>query len=421
MKNLLFLLLFVAVFAFGQKKSTIKKRVDIPSAPTLKSPIPIIPSNDCCGGGIYVGGSGRGGDFKTSGNFTNGFSLREFDGDATHIYRFVNTAGDIFGSPSGAQHGVSITDRGNYLYFYGLDAASPGVTKGHNGFQLPPVTGGAHFVVQNYVAKSTAASGLAANFDGSASYYDNLSISFYRSFNAGQEGICYLGATHAGFAYINVANVYHNFSYNSSREGTQFEHINLLTSHHNTCIRAGQGGSSEQNNSLQAHDLGPGSTISYSIYDGAPVPFNIFTHGTTISHTYFGFNKASGYIGRTDNCYFSSSTRLRGDSLIFDGDYFNYTGPGTLDYLTIVDERVAHIVFRNCTFSPNIKAIYVDRRAAGYTNTITGNLGDHGNRSAKIAAPVYVSGYNNPDDYLNQGLINASSPYYSLHFGYRTP
>jgi hypothetical protein len=426
MKKVLFLLLFAAVLASGQDKSPLKKYVDIPSAPTLKNPTALLPSTECCGGGVYnfniAGDQGRGGDLLTSGSFKNGFSLRQFDGDASHIYRFVITPGTVFGSPSGGQHGVSITDHGNYLYFYGLDAANPGITNGKNGFQLAAVPGGSHFVIQNFVAKSISESGLTANYDtGSGSYYDNLDISFYRTFNAGQEGIGYIGATHPGFAYINVAKVYHNFSYKSGREGTQFEHINLLTAHHNTCIQAGQEGVSEQTNSLQAHDLGPGSTISYSIYDGSPVPFNIFTHGTTISHSYFGFTTAGGYIGRTDNCYFSSSTRLRGDSLIFDGDYFNYTGSGTLPYLTIIDERVAHIIFRNCTFSPNIKAIYLDRRASGYKNTITGKIGDHGNVSAKIVPPVYATGYNNPDDYLNQGLINPTSPYYSRHFGYRTP
>jgi hypothetical protein len=423
MKNLPFLLFFVVGFASGQNKG-IGKYVEIPSAPTLNNPTTLTPSQECCGGGIFdfaIIGK-RGGDVKTSGNFISGFSLRQFDGDATHVFRFVNTAGDIFGAPSGAQHGVSTTDHGNYLYFYGLSADCPGITKGQNGFQLPAAPGGSHFVVQNYVGKSTGASGLTANFDGGAgNYYDNLNISFYRTFGAGQEGICYLGASHPGFAYIHAAQVYHNFSYKSAREGTQFEHTDLLTAHHNTCIQAGQGGVSEQTNSLQAHDLGPGSTIRYSIYDGSPVPFNIFTHGTTISHSYFGFTKAGGYIGRTDNCYFSSSPRLRGDSLIFDSDYFNYTGPGTLAYLTIIDERMAPIIFRNCTFSPNIKAIYIDRRAAGYRNTITGNIGDHGNRSAKIAAPVYSAGYDNPDDYLHQGLLNVTSPYYALHFGYRTP
>ena len=180
MKKLLFLVLFVAVVACGQNKIITGKYVDIPSAPTLKHPTILIPSTECCGGGIYnfniVGSSpGSGGDVKTAGSFTNGFSLRQFDGDATHIYRFVNTPGDVFGAPSGAQHGVSVTDHGNYLYFYGLNAASPGVTKGHNGFQLPSAPGGSHFVVQNYVAKSTAASGLTANYDaGPDSYYDNL-------------------------------------------------------------------------------------------------------------------------------------------------------------------------------------------------------------------------------------------------------
>jgi hypothetical protein len=438
MKKLLFLFAFLSTFAFGQVQLPVRY-LTIPSAPALTAPVTIIPSQDCCGGAIYnstlVTNSPK--HIKTAGIFNRtasspgGLSLREWAGTISDWYTVVNTLGDVYGIQGSLKaHGVSTTNFGNFIKFYGLSPIAPMVVTGENGFQLPANVGGSQFVIQNAVAKSPAASGATFNFDtSSGSYYENTNISFFRSFNAGQEGICYIGATHPGFAEHNIVKVTHNFSYNSSREGTQFEHINLLRAFNNTCILPGQTGGAGQNNAVQAHDLGPGSEIAFSIYDGAPVAFNYFTHGTKTHDNYFSFNLSTNagsytynsFIGRTDNSYFSTSTRLTGDSIIFDGDYFNYTGAGTLDYLVQVNERVANIIFRNCKFSSNIAHIMRSERVAGFSNTLTGDIGDHGNVTVSITAPIYVSGYNMQDLYSLQGLLVTSSPYHALHIGYRTP
>lgn len=430
-------LLLLSTLAHGQNKGLWKKYIDIPAAPALTAPVTITPADaDCCGPGIFnftkVTNTPR--HVKTSGNFSNGLSLRQWDGTAGNEYTIVNTAGDIYGGAGGSEEGVSRTNSGNYWRIYGLSAAAPMIIKGNNGIQLPSASGGAVHVVRNAVVNTAVSSGVTANFGISGSnYYENVDISFIRDFNnTGQGELVYIGDTggsYNGTNYINTATVTNNFSYNLSREGTQFEHINLLVSNHNTCILSGQTGGGGQDNSCQFHDLGVGSRISYSIYDTSPSPFNIFTHGTRIDHNFFSFTGTisgggylySGYIGRTDNSYFSASPRLSGDSLIFEYDYFKYKGAGTLDYLVQVNERVAHIIFRNCTFSANITHIMRDNRAVGFTNTLTGDIGNNGNVSLTIADPVYVGGYNDATNYQAQGLLSMSSVYYGLHYGYRTP
>lgn len=439
-KFLLLCFLLSSGVAFGQHSSPaghFRKWIDIPSAPSLSSPTTIVPGDFCCGPGIFNFTllPAPPSDGKTSGNFTAGFSLRQFDGTAAHEYRFVNTAGDVYGANGGAANGIGTTNSGNFLRLYGLNATNPMYCRGNIGVQLPSATvasGGFNGTVQNVVINTCTNSGITGNYGiNGTRYYENILVQFVRIFNPGQEGGYWgdTGGSYDGTNYINILVYKNNFSYNCSREGTQFEHVNLLTATHNTCILSGQTGGGSQNNSLQAHDLGPGSTISYSIYDGSPIAFNIFTHGTKVENDYFSFNTTisgggyvyNSFIGRTDNSYFSTSTRLTGDSLIFDGDYFNYTGAGTLDYLVQVNERVAHIIFRNCKFSTNITNIMRDNRAVGFTNTLTGNIGDHGNTSVAITAPVYITNYNNPDTPTVHGLINTSSVYYALHFGYRTP
>lgn len=430
----------LSVAVFGQTKFIISRYVAIPAAP-FTTGTAIVPGDaTCCGPGIINFASGRApGDYKPAGAFVDGFSIRQADG----AYRFVNLAGTVFGTQgAGHAHGVSTTNAAAYnLKFYGLGPVTPWVVTGENGFQLPSATvanGGSRLLVQNAVARNPNASGFTANFAVSGdAYYENINLQFFRSFNAGQEGVHYIGNTTSTATtpnYINIAYVANNFSYNSSREGTQGEHINLYTATHNTCILPGSnwnaGGGPGQQNCFQAHDLGPGSSISYSIYDQGVDLWNIFTHGLKVHHNYFSFSAKTGtapqtyngFIGRTDNqTWYALSPRMTGDSLIFDGDYFNYTGAGTLDYLTIVEERIAHIIFRNCTFSTNISHTMKDNRAGGSSNTLTGDIGDHGNVSAAITAPVWVSGYNNPDNYATHGLLVTSSPYYPKHFGYRTP
>lgn len=425
-----------AQFGLGAIASSVVAYTDIPAAPALSSPTTIIPTDFCCGAGVFNFTllPAPPADGKTSGNFTNGFSLRQFDGTAGNEYRFVNTAGDVYGANGGAENGIGTTNSGNYIRLYGLDASNPMVCKGNIGVQLPSATiasGGFNGTVQNVVVKSCTNSGITGNYPiVGTQYYKNVLAQYNRIFSPGQEGSYWgdTGGSYNGTNYLDVLTYTNNLSWTTAREGTQFEHVNLLTANHNTSIISGNAGTANQNNSLQAHDLGPGSVISYNIYDQAPIAFNIFTHGTKLEKDYFSFNTTTSgggyvfnsFIGRTDNSYFSTSTRLTGDSLIFDGDFFNYTGAGTLDYLVQVNERVANIIFRNCTFSPNITHIMRDNRAVSFTNTLTGDIGDHGNVSATIAAPAYITGYSDPDDYGRQGRLQKSL-YYTLKMGYLTP
>src|SRR5258706_2828110 len=334
-------LLFLASSIFVQvNKGLWRKYVPIPSAPSQSSPHTLVPGDavsGCCGAGIFdsllLSGNHQ---VKTSGNFSAGLSLRNWIGTASSPYVIVNTAGDIYGNAAGGAEGVSRTGNGNYWYLYGLSATAPMIVKGNNAIQLPAHTAGGNFIVQNAVGRYPLAAGITANFDtSSGSYYGGLNISFWRKFGTGvdatdQEGICYLGATHTGFATIANVVLTNNFSFTSAREGIQIEHITLATVTHNTCILAGQGGVGGQTNSLQAHDLGPGSVIRYNIFDNSPIAFNIFTHGTKIQDNLFVFSSAASFIGRTDNAYFSTSPNLTGDSLIFDGDYFLYNGGGSI-------------------------------------------------------------------------------------------
>lgn len=426
MKKLLSLLILVSSFAFGQGKLIVRKYIDIPAAPTLTSPYTFLPSAECCGGGIFnytlMGGVGAGGDGIFSGNYTSGLSLREFDGDATHIYRFVNAAGAIMGGTSApTQPGISMTNHGNYIYLYGLSALEPMVVKGERGVGgFLPAVGGAYYVLQNIVAKSTTAASFQANSTTSGgSYYASWIQTFTRSFNSGQEAIAYLGRTATGgapFTYIYLAN---NFGYSPYRDGLQIEVGDAFTMTKNTVIGAGQGAEPQQINNFQI-ECNHG-TVSYNIFDHGGQHFVIFANGVTISRNYMSAD-TPGYMGKSDDLanYFNSAglnSRINGDSIIVEYNYIKNTGVST--YAVEIQESKANIIFRNNTFE-GYTDIYYDHRGV-HTNTITGAIGDHGNVSASITAPVYVTGYNDPNNYLWQGLIVTSSPYYALHFGYRTP
>jgi len=439
MKKLLFLLVLVSTFAFGQPKGLWRKYVDIPNAPAQTSPVTITPANHDGGGNQFftissLMGSSKSG--KTSGNFSSGFDARSPVGTVGAPYIFVNTAGDQFGSAGVATHGItSITDA-DYYNWYGLSATAPLLVtggSGANGFALNARAGGSHHVIQNAVINAPNSSGLSANNAvNGTNYYETFDGSFLRVFNAGQEGFYLINTTGTTTTpnYGNIFNLTNCFTYTTSREGFQGEHINVFKASHNTVVLAGQTGGAAQNNACQGHDLGPGSRYSYNIFDGSPVAFNLFTHCLRIDHNYFSFtlnfDPGDGHtinsdIGRTDNAIWNASARLTGDTVIVENNYFNFTGAGTLEYFTLVELRDAVVIFRNNTFSPNITHIMKDQRAVGFTNTLIGDIGNNGNVSASITAPIYVTGYNDPNNYLYQGLLVTSSPYYSAHMGYRTP
>lgn len=427
MKKLLFLLLFVTSLANAQL-GIFKKYVDIPAAPSLTTPTTIIPSGDCCGGALYVppGGSTAGGDVILNGNFNRspggGFGARQWDGDATHIWRIVNAAGAILGSPGGSGHGFTGVDHGNFIYLYGLSVAEPGVSMGQFGVFHLANTAGGHGYIQNWVAKSTTAGSFQAN-QGSAGglSYDTIRYKFCRSFSSGQEGL-YDGFTSALYAKFNYIFVPHFFAYNSNREGFQIKGANSALIKNVTIVGAGQGHLGSQDRGFQWDDSNGRFcySIIYNVYEGA----QIFSHGSRFDHLFISWSNsvstANILLGRTDNqgAFDLPSTRLSGDSLIFENLCIKKEGT-TATYAFDVQLRDAPIIFRNCTLD-NISNMFQDNRVAGFTNTITGSIGNHGNVSGTCATPTFAGAYNDPDNYAYQGLLLSNDPWRNAGYGYRS-
>ena len=409
----------------AQNKGLWRKWVDIPSAPTLVSPTTIIPSGDCCGGALYVppGGSTAGGDVILNGDFNRspngGFGARQWDGDATHIWRIVNAAGTVLGTPSGSGHGFTGVDHGNYIYLYGLSAAEPGVSKGQFGVYHLANTAGGHVYVQNWVGKSTTAGSFQANSVSAGGLsYDTARYKFCRSF-FGQEGL-YLGYTSPGYAKFNYIYVKHFFSYNSTRESFQIKGANSADISNVTSVGAGQSHAGAQDRNFQWDDSNGRlhHSIFYNGYEGA----QIFSHGSRFDHLFISWSNngvaANIFIGDTAAGAFDfPSSRLNGDSLIFENLCIKKEGT-VATYAFNVNLRDAPIIFRNCTLD-NITNMFQDNRAVGFTNTITGSVGNHGNVTGTCATPTFVTGYNDPDNYLLQGLSLTTDAWYLLGYGYR--
>ena len=408
-------------------KGLFRTWTDIPAAPTLSTPITIIPSDEHVPSSSFLNTlhgmtSHVGKDIILDGNFADSFYLNDFaPTSAPPYYNFVHAIGTILGA-GGTRHGVSGVTDADHQRFYGLSALNPPIVRSgtQNGFQLSSRAGGAHYILQNIVIDTPGASGTTFNFGGGGSnFYEDVQLSFIRVFNAGQEGICYIGNTSSGFHYINTATVHDCFTYNSQREGTQWEHINLLLAYKNTVINSGQSGAGGQDGLIQLHDLGPGSLVRDSIYDGAPNMGTAFTHGTTVRNCYFRWTTANPlFIGDATTSYFSGSSRLSGQPQLYDSCIFHCDNVGTLAQMANVAEVGCNIEFRNCIFSNNITALYLDTRAGSPTNSLIGTISTNGNTSAAITAPTYGAGYNVYSNYLNHGLCN-SSTYRGLHMGFR--
>lgn len=409
-----------------------RKGVDIPSAPSLTSPVTIIPTQDCCGGATYnytlIGGVGSGGDVIPSGNFTRspngGFGARQWDGDATHIYRVVPAAGTILGTASGSGHGFTTIDHGNYIYLYGLSPAEPGVSKGQFGVWFPATAAGGHFYVQNWVGKSTTAGSFQANAgNGGGAYYDTVRYKFCRSFTSSQEGL-YLGFTSPNYAKFNYIYVKHFFSYNSNRECLQIKGANSADISNVTSVGAGQSHTGAQDRNFQWDDSN--GRLSYSVFYNGYEGAQIFSHDSRFDHLFISWSHTLStsniLLGRTDTgaAFDYPSSRLNGDSLIFENLCIKKEGAAYAFGAFDVQNRDAPIIFRNNTLD-GISYMYDDNRAVGYTNTITGTVGTQGNVTGTCPTPTFVTNYSDPDNYAVQGLLNSSDTYKLLHYGYRSP
>lgn len=393
MRKLLFILLFTVTVTQAQTPYTAVK--------------------SCCGVGIFTPPA----DHKAvgQGDFPNGFSFRQWYGDYDHWYTLTNTSNEVYGGAPPAtgvtQEGIGATNGANYIDIHGAGPLLPLRVRGNNGIQIPARPDGTRWRIDNVVIFDNGAAGVTANFDSVAGYYASEYVTRARGFNLRQE-LFYGGATHKGYAEHRIGHYNNNFSYNIRRNADQFEHYDYLQSLYGTYVKSTQSNEQDQDAELQAHDLGTGSEIGYKIYDGGGRAFNIFCHGLRVHDNLFRFDKGSSYIGDFTTTYLKNGKHFSGDTLFIEGNKFDWLGPDTLAALTVIAERYCPIVFRNNTFSYKIKAIYILQQDAGATNAIIGTIGTYGNRYEVITPPVYVKGYNDPDQPLVHGLLSPTSVYY---------
>lgn len=425
MRKLLFLLLFLPLLVNAQL-GIFKKHTDIHVGPTFSSPYVVVPGDACCGGGLYTPPSGSetsGGDVTPNGNFNGspgGFSARQWLGDATHIWRIMPTAGTILGTALGSGHGYSQTGYGNYQYLYGQSVANPGVSQGQFGVFFIASTvaaGGGHYLVQNWVAKTTGAGSFQANSTngGTGLYYDTLRVLDCRSFTSGQEGI-YQGLTSSGGAIINYSYVKNFFAYNPNREAGQIRGCNSFNWSNITGVGAGQGGVGGQTNNFQIQDAK--GRLHHSLFWLGVTGANIIAHGVRLDHNLISWTTSRILLGRTDSQVFAGDGRCTGDSIIVENNCIRKEG-AVETYAFDIQLRDAPIIFRNNTLD-NITNMWQDNRAPGGTNTITGNVGDHGNVSGTCPTPTTSGAFSDPDNYAYHGLLLSNDPWRNLGYGYRS-
>lgn len=400
---------------------------DFPIPPTFGSPVTIIPSQEFSQGlfnyTLISPTEGGGGDFILNGNFLHGFSLRQADGDSSHLYRCKATLGTILGGASGTEPGYSQTTYGNYHQLFGDSGnLNPIVVKGERGVGgLAPRTAGANYILQDIVGKSNTAATFQANGNvATTEYYASILQQFCRSFNSGQEALRYFGKTSAGGAQISKIRANNNFGYNPFRDGGQIEGCDDYIVEKETVIGAGQGQESGQTNNFQ---------IEYSkgihrknVYDNGRTMFTIFANGVTIQDNFIS-SILPGYIGKSDDLalYYNQSglnVRIDGSDIIIERNYFKNKGVAT--YAFEIAESKANVIIRNNFFQGYGASCYLDSRGT-HTNTITGDIGNNGNVATTILDPTYGPSYNDPDNYALQGLLSATDFYHALGFGYRTP
>lgn len=409
-------------------KGHFKQYIDIPAAPTLSSPVTIIPSDNYATGFYNMPallGSTK--NAILSGNFLNAFNMRDAVGTSGTPIILVNAAGTIIGA-AGVTHAIQTNNLpADHVRLYGLDKNNPMLLRtGNNGIQLGHNPTGSHFIIQNIVIDTPGTSGTTFNFGISGTaFYESIDISHLRVFNAGQEGICYIGNTGASYNGVNIihtATVHDCFSYNSKREGTQFGHINNLYSYNNTVNISGQETPppGAQDGLFQVIDCN--GLIENTVYDLAPYIGVYCNHGMTVRNCYFRYtaNTAFGILRSDTQSWAGTSTRLTNQPNLFDNCIFHVDSGSTLAKFCAVYEKNCNIEFRNCIFSSNITALYDDLRG-GSSYSLIGTINTNGNSSFTYTPPTYVSNYSTYSDYTHHGLLVPGNTFYMRRMGNRTP
>lgn len=372
-------------------------------------------------------------DVILDGNFNAGILLNTLIGARGNEYRFTNKDSTFIAglSTSTTFHSFGTVNNSNYIGLYGKDANTPMFCQAGVGMSMLgwlALTGeGSTIRLINILGTNIGyTSVLASTGDFTVPTLHRKVVTGFLRIDGivGEgEGTGYIGHNGSPWGYTGVAVSFHNASKDKGREGFQHQHVKQGLVYNQTHVNSGQSGIGGQTNLYQLHNCAK-HVVENMIFDGAPIPHNLFTHDTVLRNCYIRFQSAAGFIGRTDNAYFAGSLNLNGIKFLFvDCDIVYDDGAGgTIATFTDVAERTADIEVRTSNIQ-KITALYNDVRVAGFINTLIGTPTTNGNAiSTTIPKPEYLSIDPLSIDYLKLNVNTAGGLYhYNKGRGYRTP
>jgi hypothetical protein len=252
----------------------------------------------------------------------------------------------------------------------------------------------------------------------SSTNYQDLSISYVRSFNAtGNKEHLYLGATTTNtYAIHQNIDISHCLGYQSEWDGMQIQNAINFTVDHVTIVDAGSDGTASQDANIQVQNSY--GSVTNSIFTGAPQGFRFSTFNLTFTNNYVQWdgNKANEIIGYYTN--YASTNRLMVDpttvEILIDGcDFVATTWTGAL--MDVQDANV-NITVQNCRIQ-GPTSLFSDSRGGSPTGTLTDGGGNTFVGSGTIPAPTFSNF--TATDFDGHGLLTEQT-HHQANRGYRT-
>lgn len=375
--------------------------------------------------GLAIAGQLRPGDLGTptgtldvifTSDFTDGLSFRDL---GTSKIRFTNS--DVYQIGGSAVKGLASILINDDIEIYGLNKSTPLLIEAglanNSGINWITSVDGPILKLQNIIIKGSQFAGILASTSTDA--YERFDLKFIRVFGLNTEGEgVYIGNTSTTFAVTNEVDIQHYYVTDKGRDGLQIGHTNEMYVNKFTCYDVGKTNTAQQDHLIQVVDTN--GLIENSVFDYAPRICNLSAHGVTIRNCYFRFYdtaESGGFIGRTDNLSYYPTARHNGEPILFENCYFDDDSGISAGALFNVQERIADIEFRSCSFDTTKSNLFLDTRVVGYTNTLIGTLTTNGNSIIALTPPTYSNHIST--SYEDHGLIT-NEWFLNKHMGYRT-
>lgn len=414
--------------------SAVKTYVNSQDAPTFSSPATITSAGLAVPGFLFKTDMTGKTDALFSGSFTGGVSLNAIDPIYGSYYRFSNIdANVVIGTSSLTTASALSTVNGTttYVEYLGRSQTEPLILRTGSGMSgmlwLGKATSdqrGSILRARNIRADNIGYAGLLASDGTAGREYSKIFLSFVdiqgvpADYANGGEGF-YTGNVSSNIR-LRSSSIANSTARNMARELIQRKWCDACYDYNLTGINVGQvtgPSKSGQDHGVQV-EASNGGTYNF-IVDGAPRPFNVFTHGYTYKNGTIVFTETTGgYIGSATTA-FPGDPRLNGQPIVFDGMTFVYKGstPGSvLSALTAIDETTVQVQFINCTL---VNISNITSNDASHTNLVkSGNtFVTVPDVATSIYQPTYLSTDITSPDYAKV----TSNYHYYLGQGAKTP